>query len=122
MLDPGNTGVAEQWADAFCRWSRALKVHKMTYPCLTMWPLLFTATGGDKLGYGAVGAKLDDVLLPKVSFFAANRITEADYKNTHKVPCRSMSTTWKRIRFAAMDDTGTVITPFCLPDRPIDKK
>lgn len=114
-LDPGNTGVAEQWAQAFRRWSATLNVHKMTYPCLTMWPLLFTATVGDKLGAGAAGASPTDVLLPRIRFFADHRITETEYKSVFKVPCRAMSTAWKQIKFAAMDGQGLVINPFPSP-------
>jgi len=115
MLDPNNTGVAERWAQAFRRWSATLNVHKMTYPSLAMWPLLFTATVGDKLGAGETGARPADVLLPRVRFFADHRITETEYKCVYKVPCRQMSTAWKRIKFAALDGQGGVTAPFRAP-------
>lgn len=114
-LDPHNSGVGEALAKAIRGWSSVLSIHRMTYPCLTGWPLLFTAVVTERMGVGAMGRRADDILLPRCAYFTDHPITPTVYRVTHRIRNRSMSMLWKQIKLRAMTHSGVVRLPFRAP-------
>lgn len=109
-----SASLVHSLSQALCAWSAKLELCKATHPAIKRWPMIFAATVLSRMASGGAVDRNGSTLVPANAELAALELDHKLYK-TFGVTCRSMSIAWRKVRTAALDENGVLISANAFP-------